>query len=113
MASLLASPFHLAFDLMPLGRIRGVAGASDTSELGRAHISDDTRSADYFRQRADITGRLFERPADLLWVSQSFCADINPIDEHEFRSSQNLCRRRLRVILRNCGVALVKYFRDD
>ena len=91
MTSLLASPFHLALDLMPLRRIRGITGAADTSELGRTHISDDTRSADYFRQRADLTGRLFECPADLLRVSQSFCADIDPVDEDQFRSGQNLC----------------------
>src|SRR5437016_3058066 len=110
MASLLASPFHLAFDLMPLTRIRGVAGASDTSELGWAHVSDHTRSADHFRQRADLTSRLFESPADLLRVSKSFCANINPVDEDQFRSSQNLRCRRLRVILRNGCVPLVKYF---
>jgi hypothetical protein len=87
MASLFVSPFHFPLDLVPLRRIRGITWAANTCEFGRTHISDDTGAADYFRQRADLAGRLLERTPNLFRVSEGLCAYINPIDEDQFRSS--------------------------
>jgi hypothetical protein len=107
-ADLLLGPNQFLLDLVPLRRIRRVASAAHTSELGRTHITDHARTAEHFGEGSQLALRILQHPTDLLWAAQRLGADVNTIYENHLRGADHLAGRGPRIVFGDGLITLVK-----